>query len=281
MAQDTHPTGDNEGTKPEIVDPAGVEEDDGRIHYYSGGEVTELAQTRVSPVLWIFWSFLIVAAIGYFLFGGAVPAIHRFRVAGGSAANIQNLQSQLQANYGANSQPMVQLTDFERPGNQTVDQAVTAGSDVYQNNCIGCHGPNQDGNGFNAAALNPKPRNLHDAPFMQSMSYQRILTSISKGVPGTAMPRWENTLTKGQIQDVIIYVLSLTDFSKQTGDSAMDPSTVSGGANGSQPSPAPATPPIGGNAAAHTVTSPQPIGGLTAPKPGQAHKLKPSGTAAI
>jgi hypothetical protein len=31
------------------------------------------------------------------------------------------------------------------------------------------------------------------------MSLQRIETSIHKGVPGTAMPRWENTLTDTQI----------------------------------------------------------------------------------
>ena len=54
------------------------------------------------------------------------------------------------------------------------------------------------------------PRNLRNTAFMQAMSYQRIWTSLHKGVQGTAMPRWENTLTDDQIREVITYVLSLT-----------------------------------------------------------------------
>ena len=42
------------------------------------------------------------------------------------------------------------------------------------------------------------------------MSLQRISTSVHKGVPGTAMPRWESQLSDDQIKDVILYVFSLT-----------------------------------------------------------------------
>ena len=127
---------------------------------------------------------------------------------------------------------------------------------MYQTYCIGCHGPNQDGNGVNASSLNPKPRNLHDAPFMQAMSYERIWTSLHKGVYGTAMPRWENTLTPEQFKDVIVYVFSLT---APTAPSPISNPT-SGGVNqynsGIQNIPKPITPPVNGNPAAPTSTAP-------------------------
>ena len=44
----------------------------------------------------------------------------------------------------------------------------------------------------------------------ETMTYQRINTSLHYGVHGTAMPRWENTLSEHEIQEVIAYVLSLT-----------------------------------------------------------------------
>ncbi len=251
MAQEQKPGSDKQGSK---------------FHYYSGGEIKEQAGTGVSPVLWIFWTIVIVAAVAGGILSGALgPKVHAFRAPDSSTANLNVIQQQLngrEAN-GALRYASVNLNDLPIPGGESIDQAVVHGSEVYQTYCIGCHGPNQDGNGVNASSLNPKPRNLRDAPFMQGMSYQRITTSLHKGVPGTAMPRWENTLTEAEIGNVIAYVFSLT--------SPAAPATVnppaSGGSkqyvNGVQSSPKPITPAIGGNPAAATNTAPPSQSGPT------------------
>ena len=96
------------------------------------------------------------------------------------------------------------------PDGQNLDEAISKGSDIYQLNCIGCHGPSQDGNGPSSVSLDPKPRNLRNKDFMQALSYQREWTSVHKGVPGTAMPPWGNSLSDDQIKDVIAYAFSLT-----------------------------------------------------------------------
>ena len=190
------------------------------FHYYSGGEVKELEHTRVSPLLWGFWTVVILGAIGYLFLGGALGPhgpFGGFKPFSASDAKIASIQQTLnkQANGGATAQQadmsqLVPIVQNYAPG-ETLSQAVANGSNIYQNYCIGCHGPNQDGNGVNASALNPKPRNLHDGPFMrETLNYQRINTSLHYGVHGTAMPRWENTLTEREIQEVITYVLSLT-----------------------------------------------------------------------
>ncbi len=114
---------------------------------------------------------------------------------------------------------MIDMYQLPRPSDQNLQGAISAGSDVYQKYCIGCHGPNQDGAGPNAVSLNPSPRNLRNTAFFQAMSYQRAWTSVHQGVPGSAMPRWENTLSDRQIQDVICYVFSLTaPTDPKTGD---------------------------------------------------------------
>ena len=255
---------------------------DSKFHYYSGGEVKEIEGTRVSPALWIFWSIVIAGAVLYFLFGGALgPNFGGFKPVGGTKANTDSLQAQLNASRGSNLQyATVDLTQLPIPQGQNINQAIAAGSDVYQTYCIGCHGPNQDGNGVNAASLNPKPRNLHDGPFMQAMSYQRINTSLHRGVPGTAMPRWENTLTETQIGDAIAYVFSLTSPAPGTtpvGQASNVNPTQSGGSktyvNGLQNSPKPITPAIGGSPAAATSTAPPSLSGTP---PGQATNVTPS-----
>ena len=186
------------------------------FHYYSGGEVKELEHTNVSPVLWGFFTLVILGALGYLVWGGALgpnSPLGGFKPSGGSAASQAMIQTDVnQKAMGGNGlqmADMVQLKPFL--GGDSLRTAMSNGSDTYQKYCIGCHGPNQDGNGVNAASLNPKPRNLHDAPFMrETLTYARINNSLHYGVHGTAMPRWENTLSEHEIQEVIAYVLSLT-----------------------------------------------------------------------
>lgn len=212
-------------TKPDSSGAAGAPDadDDEHYHYYSGGEIKELAGTRVPPALWVFWVVLVIICLFAIVFAGALGpglGVSHIKVAGteignfkpihGSHAQLTAIEEELVETHGFSAANTLDMTRIPLPAGETLDQAVSKGSDVYQNYCIGCHGPNQDGNGVNSASLNPKPRNLHDAPFMQALSYQRIYTSVHKGVPGTAMPRWENTLSEDQMKNAIAYVLSLT-----------------------------------------------------------------------
>lgn len=244
---------------------------DNQIHYYSGGEVKELSHSRVSPVYWGMVTLVIIGAIFYFIVGGALgPKSHfgGFEPEGGSQANLNTLQTTLVKEHGANGYEAVDLNNLPIPQGQTITQAINNGSQVYQSYCIGCHGPNQDGNGVGAATLNPKPRNLRDAPFMQSMSYQRINTSLHKGVPGTAMPRWENLLTQDEISEVIAYVFSLTSPPPTVTSQGTQADGTKAYVNGSQNSPKPITPAIGGNPTAPTNTAPPSMSGATVPATG-------------
>ena len=264
------------------------------FHYYSGGEVKELENTRVSPLLYVLWGTVIAAALIYLFVGGALgPHVGGgFKPTSGSAASLASIQTDLntQAAVGnsAKQADMTQLLPF-LGGESLASATGESGPKIYQTYCIGCHGPNQDGNGVNASALNPKPRNLHDGPFMrETLNYQRINTSLHYGVHGTAMPRWENTLSEHEIQEVIAYVLSLTwnmpaqGTDTTTAQLATPPGMTQPDANagmaapGKSPSgsttgtaggssvhggsvsnsPAPITPEVEGNPAAATSTAP-------------------------
>ncbi len=194
------------------------------LHEYSGGEIVEHTTTTLSPILWGFWGIVVAGIVGTLIVSGAIPGLHVGSIGyarpglstdTGYAAVQRSLDRQLSSGtstYGdpQNQSQYIDMYRLPLPNGQNLNQAIAAGTDIYQSKCIGCHGPNQDGNGPNALSLNPAPRNLRDVPFMQAMSLERISTSIHKGVPGTAMPRWEGTLSDDQIHDVIAYVFSLT-----------------------------------------------------------------------
>ncbi len=72
--------------------------------------------------------------------------------------------------------------------------------------CARCHGDTGDGKGKIALYLDPAPRDLTKAAFMNSKPRERFLRSIADGVPGTSMPAWRLALGEDRIDEVFAYV---------------------------------------------------------------------------
>ncbi|MCP4402760.1 MAG: c-type cytochrome [bacterium] len=89
-------------------------------------------------------------------------------------------------------------------------ESIARGGTIFVEKCAGCHGKRADGRGAQAVNLIPKPKNLRNGGFIRNLSDERIYTSISGGVRGTAMPAFEMILHGDQRWDVINYVRSLT-----------------------------------------------------------------------
>jgi len=52
---------------------------------------------------------------------------------------------------------------------------------IFNERCAACHGVNGDGKGAASAALNPKPRNYHDAAWQASVTDEQIKKVIVYG----------------------------------------------------------------------------------------------------
>ncbi len=89
-------------------------------------------------------------------------------------------------------------------------ESIQAGEVVFFEYCAGCHGRRADGRGPESLNLDPRPQNLRNAQFVKHLSDERIFTSISGGVRGTAMPAWELNLSIERRWNVIHYIRSLT-----------------------------------------------------------------------
>ncbi len=91
-----------------------------------------------------------------------------------------------------------------------VPASVARGEKVYQDYCIGCHGPVGDGNGPAAPYLYPKPlnfttlkRHLVNGKYIGGILYYQIMN----GITGTAMPYFKKDLESAKIWDVGNYVM--------------------------------------------------------------------------
>ena len=89
------------------------------------------------------------------------------------------------------------------------DAAANAGRGIYTQDCAVCHGLQGMGNGPNSITLEKKPANF-TRPFYQQYPDDFWFYRISEGVPGTRMPRWNETLTEEQRWYLVAYVKTLS-----------------------------------------------------------------------
>lgn len=87
------------------------------------------------------------------------------------------------------------------------------GQRLFLHYCAVCHGAEGAGDGFNAWNLDPKPRDLSDAPYQGAVSDEWLAEVIAQGGRGVSrsplMPAWGHTLTEGQIREVISFIRTL------------------------------------------------------------------------
>jgi mono/diheme cytochrome c family protein len=88
---------------------------------------------------------------------------------------------------------------------------VDEGRVIYERHCVDCHGPEGRGDGPKATSLSPRPGNLISAQ-TSAKSDQELLKIIANGRPRTAMPGWNEQLSRDEQQAVLAYIRSLIKF---------------------------------------------------------------------
>jgi len=79
-------------------------------------------------------------------------------------------------------------------------------ADTFKALCARCHGEKGDGQGVTALYLDPAPRDLTKAAFMNSKPNERFVRSIEGGVLGTSMPAWGKVFNEQQAGALLEYV---------------------------------------------------------------------------
>jgi high-affinity iron transporter len=75
---------------------------------------------------------------------------------------------------------------------------LAAAGALYQAHCAGCHGAEGHGDGPAAQGLSPKPSDFHYRARQEQRSIYSLFSTLSLGVKGTAMPSFQQLLSKRQ-----------------------------------------------------------------------------------
>lgn len=90
------------------------------------------------------------------------------------------------------------------------------GEQLYRENCVLCHGENADGRGVRSMGLDRKPANFTDPVWSRPESAARAFEAISKGVPGSAMPSWQNALGPDDRWALVAFLTSVSERAAAT-----------------------------------------------------------------
>jgi len=89
------------------------------------------------------------------------------------------------------------------------------GKQLYIKYCSVCHGQEGEGDGFNAFNLDPKPRDFTDSTYMNSLSGERLIETITEGGRGVnrspLMPSWNGRLSGMEIEYIVSYIRRFSD----------------------------------------------------------------------
>lgn len=95
---------------------------------------------------------------------------------------------------------------------------IEKGKGLFNLYCGYCHGMEGKGDGTNAVNLDPKPRDFTENKYMVTRTDKNLLDIITMGGPAVArsqfMPPFGNTLSKGEILDIIAYIRSFAPVIK-------------------------------------------------------------------
>lgn len=133
----------------------------------------------------------------------------------------------------------------------TADPILERGRALFAKQCTICHGDQGDGTGKFAYLMNPRPRNFQQGNFKLSTTQNQIpteedlLRTISRGMPGSAMPPWDH-LPLSDLQALARYVKQIhldaatAEATKNAGSVAEAAELI---AKRTQPGPALSVPP--------------------------------------
>lgn len=88
-------------------------------------------------------------------------------------------------------------------------QDSAAGKEIYERNCLACHGAKGGGDGPAARALRPAPTAFNAAAFWADTTDAKVKASIKTGRPGTSMMAF-GSLTDAQLNDLVAYLRTMS-----------------------------------------------------------------------
>lgn len=145
----------------------------------------------------------LLLALGSFVVLGSLSVVHFAPFGKGYAITAQDLaDGYTPPTTGSTAEPPLADDKFEAAYAEAQKSTFEKGKATYTASCANCHGP--AGGGMPGLGVN-----LTDDCYKHGGKIAALYTTIAKGVSGTAMPAWQNSMDSEKMRQVAYFVRSL------------------------------------------------------------------------
>ncbi|RMH20607.1 MAG: hypothetical protein D6698_03900 [Gammaproteobacteria bacterium] len=103
-------------------------------------------------------------------------------------------------------QEITAIADYIESAFLKTDKHLLAGRNLYIKHCAPCHGDDGNSARWTRNSLNPAPRNFTTEKARRELSRERMIGSVTRGRPGTAMMPFSSRLSAAEIESVVDYI---------------------------------------------------------------------------
>ena len=105
----------------------------------------------------------------------------------------------------------MEYIELQNPIEDSQNYLISRGKEIFQYNCVACHGDTALGNGSVGVSLDPSPANLaiSMAELKDSYLYWRIAKGGIDEPFNSAMPSWEAVLTDQEMWEVVSFLRTI------------------------------------------------------------------------
>lgn len=122
---------------------------------------------------------------------------HSHDAGGGHTTHMNEVREKLKKELG---------DKYNVPVPEATAEQIELGKEIYTKNCVSCHGEQGKGDGPAGKGLETPPADFTDGAHATFYSEEGRKQIIRKGVEGTVMVPWENTLSEEEIDAVYAYI---------------------------------------------------------------------------
>lgn len=158
------------------------------------GDLTLYKILFISPLFLALFSFFAI---------GSLSVVHFQPFGKGYAVTAQDLADGFTPpTTGSTAEPPLADDKFEAAYAEAQKTTFAKGKETFATSCANCH--RADGGGMAGLGVN-----LTDDCYKHGGKISALYTTIAKGVSGTAMPAWQNSMDSEKMRQVSYYVRSL------------------------------------------------------------------------
>jgi mono/diheme cytochrome c family protein len=176
----------------------------------------DFKQIFSTPSRWMGLVYLVVLVS--IIVAGKFYVQHQDYISDNDPKFINSINLEREDNVTEQKGQLQEGIDVTELGNNPSPELIATGKELYQVNCVSCHGDNGKGDGPAGGGLDPAPRNFHSEDgWTYGNSFEGMYKTLEEGIVANGMNSY-NQLTVKERFGIIHYIRSLANFPDITED---------------------------------------------------------------